>query len=253
MAMITGMELGTLLHMGRPKEVAKKLGISPSRASRLIRSLEKKGLVKEGNYSDAKLEALVFSVKEQYGALPLWKRITKSELVLLSAIKKGFNTAKELLYATEMPRSSFYLALKNLTEKGLVERRDILTISPVWIPLANLAEEIVTRTTAELLKKRGNPLLVGFGWGIYLGEGTPAGLRAAKKLIPEILPEPHAYMGRKSTFKPEEIAAQVRVLVPGKRGERIALEIMKRHGKDMELYKIALKKYSLGEWDEREK
>jgi len=43
----------------------------------------------------------------------------------------------------------------------------------------------------------------------------------------------------------------VRILLPGKRGERIASEIMKRHGKNDLLYKMALKKYSLGEWNER--
>jgi len=58
-------------------------------------------------------------------------------------------------------------------------------------------------------------------------------------------------MGKKQKFQPEEIAAQVRILLPGKRGERIASEIMKRHGKNDLLYKMALKKYSLGEWNER--
>ena len=249
-AMLTGMELGALLHLGKPKNVAKKLGISPSRASRLVKSLEKKGLVKDGNHSDGELETLVFLVKEYYGRLPLWKKITKNELLLLSAIKKGFHEPKELIYATEMPRASFYLALKNLTQKGMVKKRDIIEIPEVWIPLAKLAEGISIRVTAEMLKRRGAPLLTGFGWGIYLGEGTPAGLKAAKELVPEIVSEPHAYMGKKQKFQPEEIAAQVRILLPGKRGERIALEIMKRHGKNNPLYKMALKKYSLGEWNE---
>ena len=48
-------------------------------------------------------------------------------------------------------------------------------------------------------------------------------------------------MGKKQKFQPEEIAAQVRILLPGKRGERIALEIMKRHGENNPLYKMALK------------
>ena len=133
--MLTPRELDLLLSIieeGKTiTKLAEELNLSIYRVSALTNQLLKKGLInitKKGRYKIitptlTKPILLLKKIKTQYSHIPLSKILTGNNLKLLSILKpEVFQDIKTLLLKTNLPKSSLYATINNLSNYGMIKK-----------------------------------------------------------------------------------------------------------------------------------
>jgi len=113
--------------------LAEELNLSIYRVSTLTNQLLKKGLItitKTGKYkiitpTPTKPILILKNIKSKYSHMPLSKILTGNNLKLLSILKPGeFYNTKTLLLKTNLPKSSLYNVINNLSNYGMIKKSD---------------------------------------------------------------------------------------------------------------------------------
>ncbi|AGK60099.1 hypothetical protein Asulf_00063 [Archaeoglobus sulfaticallidus PM70-1] len=131
--MLSRMEVTLLLKLSRERtisQLAKELDISIYRASTLVTSLERKGLVKTGKKgkhkrvspSDAKPAELFRRLTHKFSHMPLEVILSGKTLALLAVLKAPLG-AHEICLRSNLSRSTFYHIVDRLSSYGILGKR----------------------------------------------------------------------------------------------------------------------------------
>ncbi|GAB6101021.1 hypothetical protein JCM16138_02440 [Thermococcus atlanticus] len=132
---LSKMEVRALLKLKGGETItglASKLGLSIYRASVLVSSLKRKGLVKtekRGKYrivslSEAKPAELFKRLVPKFGHMPLNRILSGKSLPLLAVLRDTPLSAHELCIKGNLPRSTLYYVLNRLSNYGIIGERD---------------------------------------------------------------------------------------------------------------------------------
>jgi len=127
---LSRMEIRVLLDLEEEKnvtELAKELGLSIYRASTLVSSLERKGLIraKKGKkkivlLNDTKPGELFRKIVSSFGHMPLDKVLSGKNLLLLAVLENVPSSPKELYIKASLPRSTLYHTINRLSNYGII-------------------------------------------------------------------------------------------------------------------------------------
>lgn len=133
--MLTKTEVDALLKLeDKEKTITElaELSLSIYRTYALVVSLERKGLVKtekRGKYrmvslSGTKPVEILRKLMIKFGHMPLEKILSGKNLALLAVLENIPLTSRELYVKSNLPRSTFYHVINNLSKYGLIGKRN---------------------------------------------------------------------------------------------------------------------------------
>ncbi|NJE06958.1 transcriptional regulator [Thermococcus sp. M39] len=135
MKALSKMEVRVLLKLRGERsvsELADELGLSLSRTSALVASLERKGLIKtekRGRHrivslSDAKAAELFKRLVSKFGHMHLEEILSGKNLPLLAVLTTAPLSAHELCIKSNLSRSTFHHVINKLSNYGIIGKKD---------------------------------------------------------------------------------------------------------------------------------